>query len=64
MRKSQVCPVHKQNDRRGIAKLKRNKGLLAMKKAGKTPAEWAQRTDPLFKIKGIKRHRLLHMKGE
>ena len=57
MKKGAHCPKeHRQNDKRGIAKLKRNKGLLAMKKAGMTPAEWAQKFDPLFKVKGKVRH--------
>ena len=56
MRKSPVCPIHKDNERRGIAKLKRNKGLLAIKKSGKTEIEWARRFDPLFQVKGKVRH--------
>ena len=57
MKKGAHCPEgHKENFSRGIAKAKRGKGLLAMEKAGMTPAEWAQRTDPLFKIKGKIRH--------
>ena len=56
MRKSPVCPIHKDNEKRGIAKLKRNKGLLAIKKSGKTEIEWARRFDPLFQVKGKARN--------
>ena len=57
MKKGAHCPEgHKENFSRGIAKAKRNKGLLAMEEAGMAPAEWAQKFDPLFKVKGITRH--------
>lgn len=42
------------NERRGKAKAKRNKGLLAM---GESDFDsWAQAHDPLFKVKGKERH--------
>ncbi|KXB08923.1 hypothetical protein AKJ59_00200 [candidate division MSBL1 archaeon SCGC-AAA385M02] len=41
------------NEKRGKAKARRNKGLLAM---GETDAiSWTQSHDPLFKVKGKER---------
>jgi len=57
MKKGAHCPKqHGYSDTRCLAKLKRGKGILAMEKAKKTPAEWAQKFDPLFKVKGKARH--------
>ncbi len=56
--RSPKCPVHKDNPKRAIAKQKRGYGSLAMGKF--TQAQWVQRHDPLFKIGGKERHRLLH----
>jgi hypothetical protein len=60
-RKSPVCPTHAENLRRSEAKLKRGRGVLAVSKSGLSIIEWGQKHDPLFKIKGIKRHRMLHV---
>jgi hypothetical protein len=37
-------------------KLKRGFGNLAMEKANATFIEWTQKSDPLFKVKGIERY--------
>jgi hypothetical protein len=58
-RKSPVCPIHASNERRSKAKLKRNRGQLAIKQSGRSEIEWCQKCDPLFKVKGIERHRRL-----
>ena len=49
-------PIIPTNPRRRAAKLKRNRGLGAMKKNNSTEAQWAQYFDPLFKVKGQERH--------
>ena len=54
-RKSPICPKHKDNPKRSAAKLKRGKGILAMKAAGMDNVEWVRKHDPLFKVKGSKR---------
>jgi len=54
-----ICSKHKDNPKRAIAKKKRNRGQLAMGNLI-TQAQWAQRHDPLFKVKGKERHRQLH----
>ena len=60
-KKSPICPVHKENFKRRIAKNKRGYGLLAIPEKV-TPAQWAQKHDPLYKIKGKERH--IRSKGE
>jgi len=45
---------------RAKTKLKRNKGQLAMNAAKMNEAEWAQKHDPLFKVKKKERYQLLH----
>ena len=59
MGKNQSTPEHKPNEKRSLAKKKRGKGYLAMKEAGFGADEiaWCQRQDPLFKVKGMSRHR-------
>jgi len=46
--------------RRANSKLRRGYGRLAMERAGCDQAAWAQRHDPLFRVKGIERHIRLH----
>ena len=58
-KKSPVCPSHKDNPKRAVAKQKRGYGKLAMKAANMEHNEWAQRHDPLFQIKGKERHNKL-----
>ena len=58
-RKSTVCPIHTENEKRSQAKLKRGRGQLAMKAKNMTEIEWCQSHDKLFRIKGIKRHMML-----
>lgn len=53
-------PVTKSNPKRKVAKMKRGFGQGMIQKLGITEAEWAQRFDPLFKVKGKERHRLLN----
>jgi hypothetical protein len=59
-KKAAVCPIHNDNKKRSEAKLKRNKGLLAIQKSGLSIIEWCQKLDPFFGIKGKERHRRLH----
>jgi hypothetical protein len=54
-----TCPKHNPNTKRSEAKLKRGFGQLAIAKAKTTEIEWTRKHDPLYKIKGIKRHILL-----
>lgn len=55
------CPVHEEEPKRTKAKLTRGFGIGAMKKMGidmedpKVVATWGQKSDPLFKVKGIER---------
>jgi len=52
-------PVHKEhkpNPKRTAAKKKRGKGTAAMGEKGMDQAKWTQKHDPLFKVKGVKRH--------
>jgi hypothetical protein len=44
---------------RSEAKLRRNKGKLAIEKARTTEIEWCRKHDPLYQVKGIDRHRLV-----
>jgi hypothetical protein len=55
-------PKHKANEKRAQAKLKRGFGRLAMKAAGYSENEmaWAQKHDPLYKVKGKARHQALN----
>lgn len=48
--------------RRTEAKQRRNKGLGAMKAANMNHAQWSQKHDPLFGVKGKERHRLIRGK--
>jgi len=41
------------------AKERRGVGTAAMKAAGMNEAQWAQKHDPLFKVRGKERHRKL-----
>ena len=61
MKKAPTCPKHKPNTKRQEAKQKKGVGQLIMKekKFKDNEAGWAQRLDPLFKIKGKERHRVL-----
>ena len=56
MRNNPHIPAHKPNEKRGIAKAKRGRGLLAIPE-GMDVVQWCQKHDPLFKIKGIERYR-------
>ena len=61
MRKKFGTGVGPMKDRnRATAKLRRGRGELAMKDANMTQAEWAQKHDPLFQIRGKLRHAMLH----
>ena len=60
MKKSPTCPPPSIKNKRQKTKLNRNFGQLAIKKAKMTEIEWARKHDPLFKVKGIKRHILTH----
>lgn len=51
-----VCPIHKDNPKRAIAKKKRGYGLLAIPEK-MSVVKWGQKHDPLFKIGGKERHR-------
>jgi len=53
------CPDHKENFKRSISKEKRGFGKNVVKKLGSSLDEWSQRHDPLFKVKGVERHKLL-----
>jgi len=59
-RKRAVCPAHKDNEKRTLAKQKRGFGQFAMEKAGMNQSQWARKFDPLFQIKGKERHRRLY----
>jgi hypothetical protein len=50
-------PAHKPNPKRATAKKKRDKGILAIEERGMEQAEWAQKHDPLYQIKGQERHK-------
>ncbi len=45
------------NEQRQSAKLARDRGQAAMKKAKMNDAQWTQQFDPLFQVKGKERHR-------
>ena len=51
------------NEKRSKSKLRRDKGVLAMKEKNVTELEWMKEHDPLFNIKGQKRHNLLKKGG-
>ncbi len=51
-----VVPVNKN---RAETKKARGKGVLAMKDAEMSLAEWTRNFDPLFGVKGKERHRRL-----
>ena len=53
------CPVHTENPKRSAAKAKRGFGKSVMGNLGVSHAEWTQRFDPLFKVKGKERHKKL-----
>jgi len=57
--KTPTCPTHKDNPQRAVAKKKKGFGLLAIPE-NMTEAQWAQKHDPLFKVKGIERHKRIH----
>ena len=46
-----TCPIHKPNPKRSEAKLKRNRGVLAMKKANMNQIEWTRKFDPNYRAK-------------
>ncbi len=52
----------KRHRQRQEAKLARNRGQAAMKKAKMNHAQWTQQFDPLFRVKGKERHRRTHEK--
>lgn len=54
-RKRKTTIENKPNPKRAEAKKKRGFGSLVMDNTD--PIVWAQKHDPLFKIKGIERHR-------
>lgn len=54
------CPKHYPNMDRSEAKLKRGFGKLAVQASGLSEIDWCRKRDPLYKIKGIDRHRRLH----
>jgi len=59
MRNTPTVPVTPENKKRRASKLKRNKGQGAIEKAKSNDIDWCQSKDPLFKIKGKKRHNLI-----
>jgi len=56
-RNKPVFPETSMSDKRQENKAKRGFGKRAMDKVGASPAEWAQKSDPLFKVRGITRHK-------
>lgn len=58
-RKKDEIINHPEKKRRGIAKKKRNKGKLAMEKAGKEQVQWTREHDPLLNVKGKQRHEMI-----
>lgn len=57
--RSLVCPKHRDNPKRAEAKKKRGYGHLAIPN-NMTEVQWTQKHDPLFKVKGITRHKRIH----
>lgn len=51
---------HPDNPKRGEAKLERNKGQKAIQKAGVSESEWSSKFDPLLKIGGLKRYKIVN----
>lgn len=51
-------PTNKDNPKRTAVKLKRGVGQGMIQKLGISEAEWCQRFDPLFKVKGKERAKL------
>ena len=45
------------SENRQQAKFRRKKGETYMKKMGMTHDEWSAHNDPLFKVKGMERHK-------
>jgi len=60
-KKDHKITEHAPNPKRAAAKKKRGKGTLAMEEKGMDQAEWAQKYDPLYKVKSQERHK--RMKG-
>jgi hypothetical protein len=48
-----------ENKKRRKAKLARGIGILAMEKAGSDHKQWTIARDPLYQVKGMKRHKLI-----
>ena len=62
MRKAHPIPTTDVKETRQLAKMKRKKGLKYLGSKGIDPVKHSQTNDPLFKVKGIKRHLALHKK--
>ena len=60
MRKAHPIPETDLKETRQLAKMKRKKGLKYLESKGIDPVKHSQTNDPLFKVKGIKRHLALH----
>ena len=58
-KKAPIFLGHTSNPKRAETKKKRGFGNLAMTEAKMGEDQWAQKHDPLFKIKGKERHRKL-----
>ena len=55
-KKDRRITEHAPNPKRAAAKKKRGKGILAMEERKMDSATWTQKHDPLFRVKGLKRH--------
>ena len=55
-KKDHKITEHAPNPKRAAAKKKRGKGTLAMEERKMDQAEWTQKHDPLYKVKGQERH--------
>lgn len=55
-KKDRRIPIHAPNPKRAVAKKKRGKGTLAMEEKGMDQEIWAQKHDPLYRVKGRERH--------
>ena len=62
MRKAHPIPITDRKESRQLAKMKRKKGLDYLESKSIDPVKHSQTNDPLFKVKGIKRHLALHKK--
>jgi len=59
MKNSHVIPTGNISDKRQEAKAKRKRGLKYLSSVRVDPVVHGQKHDPLFQVKGIKRHKML-----